>query len=162
MLIGEKIKTVRTEAGLSQDALAAELDTSRQTISSWENDKTYPSIQTIVRLSDMFEIPVEALIREDVEKMKEALRKDKEQKIQRNKDREMLNRLNAFRFFGAFTGALTAYPIYNYFGGYWTFIPLALLLSSVILTIPIQIYRNKYDLKKYQDIVAFFDEKYDH
>lgn len=41
MELGSQIKRHRTERGLSQDDLAAKIYVSRQTVSSWENDKTY-------------------------------------------------------------------------------------------------------------------------
>ena len=163
MFIGKKIKTCRIEIGLSQDELAEKLDTSRQTISSWENGKTYPGIKSIATLSDMFNISVEALIKEDVDIMRDILSDDeKAKRISKNKDREVLNRLNALRGILAFVGALTAYPVYTYFGGYWFLIPVSMLIFVGIITIPIQYYRKKYNLYKYKDIVEFFDEKYNY
>ena len=163
MFIGEKIKTCRMESGLSQEDLAEKLDTSRQTISSWENGKTYPSIKQITILSNLFNVSIEVLIKEDVEIMRESLDADeKAKKRAKNKDREVLNRLNFLRFILVFVGALLAYPVYIYFDGYWFLIPIFILILAVIVTIPIQFYRKKYDLHKYKDIVAFFDEKYDY
>ena len=163
MFIGEKIKTCRMESGLSQEDLAEKLDTSRQTISSWENGKTYPSIKQITILSNLFNVSIEVLIKEDVEIMRESLDADeKAKKRAKNKDREVLNRLNFLRFILVFVGALLAYPVYTYFDGYWFLIPIFILILAVIVTIPIQFYRKKYDLHKYKDIVAFFDEKYDY
>lgn len=107
MLIGKKIRDGRLKIGLSQEDLAEKLDTTRQTISSWENGKTYPGIQTITSLSDIFNITVESLIREDVEIMRNTLSdSEKDDRIKRNKDRDVMNRLNMLRFINAFIGAL--------------------------------------------------------
>lgn len=43
MEIGGRIRELRTAHGMSQDDLAARVYVSRQTISSWENGKTYPT-----------------------------------------------------------------------------------------------------------------------
>lgn len=161
MLVGEKIKSYRIQFGFSQEDLAEKLDTSRQTISSWENGKTYPSVMTIVSLSEIFQVSVEALIKEDVQSMKEMM-ENKSEKIKRNKDRDILNRMVAARFLAAFVGALTAFPVYKYYGWTYAIIPATLLIMSLVTTIPIEHYRRKYNLKKYQDIVAFFDEKYNY
>lgn len=163
MLIGKKIKDGRLKMGLSQEGLAEKLDTTRQTISSWENGKTYPGIQTITTLSDMFNVPVESLIKEDVEIMRNSLSdSEKDDRIKRNKDRDVLNRLNMLRFLNAFIGALILFPVRTYLGSNWLFIPIILLVSAIVITIPIQIYRKKYNLHKYKDIVEFFDERYNY
>lgn len=163
MLIGKKIRDGRLKIGLSQEDLAEKLDTTRQTISSWENGKTYPGIQTITSLSDIFNITVESLIREDVEIMRNTLSdSEKDDRIKRNKDRDVMNRLNMLRFINAVIGAFIFFPVRTYLGNNWLFIPIILLATAVIITIPIQIYRKKYNLHKYKDIVGFFDEKYNY
>ena len=49
--LGEKIRQARREKGLTQEQLAQALFVSRQTVSNWENGKTEPDYQTLVRLS---------------------------------------------------------------------------------------------------------------
>ena len=70
MLIGENIRFYRQQHALSQEELAEKMDTSRQTISSWENGKTYPNIQSLISLSNIFNTSVEDLIKEEIEDMK--------------------------------------------------------------------------------------------
>lgn len=48
MEIGSQIREDRARLSLSQDALAERVYVSRQTISSWENDKTYPDVQSLL------------------------------------------------------------------------------------------------------------------
>ena len=67
MELGSQIKRHRTERGLSQDDLAAKIYVSRQTVSSWENDKTYPDVESLLLLS---------VLKGDVEAMKEAISND--------------------------------------------------------------------------------------
>lgn len=53
MELGDQIRQLRIERGLLQDDLAAAVYVSRQTVSSWENDKTYPDVQSLVLLRSM-------------------------------------------------------------------------------------------------------------
>ena len=71
MELGSQIRRHRTERGLSQDDLAAKIYVSRQTVSSWENDKTYPDVQSLLLLSAIFDVSVDSLIKGDVATMKE-------------------------------------------------------------------------------------------
>ena len=76
MEIGSQIRRHRTEHGLSQDDLATKIYVSRQTISSWENDKTYPDVESLLLLSVLFDVTVDELIKGDMEAMKEAIEND--------------------------------------------------------------------------------------
>lgn len=61
---------------MSQDDLAARVYVSRQTISSWENNKTYPDVQSLLLLSEIFDATVDSLIKGDVETMNETIERD--------------------------------------------------------------------------------------
>lgn len=76
MEIGARIKEHRTAAGMSQDDLAARVYVSRQTISSWENSKTYPDVQSLLLLSEIFDATVDSLIKGDVETMNATIERD--------------------------------------------------------------------------------------
>lgn len=76
MEIGARIKEHRRTAGMSQDDLAARVYVSRQTISSWENNKTYPDVQSLLLLSKIFDATVDSLIKGDVETMNETIERD--------------------------------------------------------------------------------------
>ena len=76
MEVGGRIRELRTERGMSQDDLAARVYVSRQTISSWENGKTYPDVQSLLLLSEIFGASVDSLIRGDVEAMNETIDRD--------------------------------------------------------------------------------------
>ena len=70
MELGSRIKDFRTKAGLTQEEFAERLYVSRQTISSWENDKSYPDIHSLLMMSDLFAISLDTLIKGDIEIMK--------------------------------------------------------------------------------------------
>lgn len=160
IFIGHKIKKLRKEMGYSQEKLASNIQVSRQTISSWENDKSYPDIHSLMLLSNIFNTSIDNLIREDVIIMKQELKAHSKENAQRKKDRLILNRLTAFRFISAFLGGVLLFPIYKYLDLIYLWIPILFIGITVLLTIPIQKIRNTYRLKKYSDIVNFFDEKY--
>lgn len=74
MQIGNKINQLRKLSGMTQEQLAEKLSVSRQTISKWESGATYPDIESVVRISKMFQVPLDDLLLEgeaDVENQKE-------------------------------------------------------------------------------------------
>lgn len=54
MELGNQIKHYRNEGNLSQEALAEKVYVSRQTVSNWENDKSYPDVKSLLLLSEVF------------------------------------------------------------------------------------------------------------
>lgn len=63
MTLGQTIAQLRKEKKLSQDELADLLGVSRQSVSKWETDASVPELDKLVRLSDMFGVTLDALIR---------------------------------------------------------------------------------------------------
>ena len=72
MEIGKKLKNARIEAGLTQEKAAEKIDVSRQTISNWENEKSYPDIISVIALSDLYSVSLDELLKGD-KKMAEHL-----------------------------------------------------------------------------------------
>ena len=70
MNIGSMLKNARIRSGLTQERVAEELLVSRQTISNWENEKTYPDIMSVIKLSDLYEISLDELLKGDEKMMK--------------------------------------------------------------------------------------------
>ena len=70
MELGARLKEYRTQLGLSQDDLAERVYVSRQTISAWENDKTYPDIHSLLMMSDLFRVSLDTLVKGDIEIMR--------------------------------------------------------------------------------------------
>lgn len=67
MIFSEKLKTERTKQGWTQDELAEKLFVSRQSVSKWENGQNYPSIEIIIKISDLFGVTIDELLRSDEE-----------------------------------------------------------------------------------------------
>ena len=65
MTIGEKIQRLRKARGLSQEALARMMYVTRQTISKWELGQSAPDLALIARLSDIFQVSADYLIKDD-------------------------------------------------------------------------------------------------
>lgn len=77
MDISNQIKTRREAMGLCQEQLAEKLYVSRQTISNWERDKTYPDVQSLLMLSILFGTSIDTLVKGDVTVMEEAVERDR-------------------------------------------------------------------------------------
>ena len=60
--LGQRITRLRTEAGMSQGDLADALDISRQSVSKWETDTSTPELEKLIRLAELFDISMDALI----------------------------------------------------------------------------------------------------
>lgn len=73
MELGQHIKGHRARLSMSQEQLAEAIFVSRQTISNWETDRTYPDVQSLLLLSNLFDVSVDELIKGDVEEMKAVL-----------------------------------------------------------------------------------------
>lgn len=63
MDIGSKIKKARSKAGLTQEKVAEALGISRQTISNWENEKSYPDIISVLKMSDLYDVSLDYLLK---------------------------------------------------------------------------------------------------
>lgn len=65
MDIGQKLKSARIASKLTQENVAERIGVSRQTISNWENSKSYPDIINVISLSDLYSITLDELLKED-------------------------------------------------------------------------------------------------
>ena len=70
MNIGNQISTIRKEQQLTQEQFGSLFHVTRQTVSNWENQKSYPDLQMLIDISNRFEISLDALIKEDSKMVK--------------------------------------------------------------------------------------------
>lgn len=64
MSFGEKLFRLRKEKGLSQEALAEQVGTTRQAVSKWENDQGFPETEKLLLLAGIFEVSTDYLLKE--------------------------------------------------------------------------------------------------
>lgn len=80
MNLKDKLIELRKENNLTQDELAEKLYVSRQTVSNWENKRTYPDIETLILISNKFNISLDDLLKSDKEVVKDIDKKIKSHK----------------------------------------------------------------------------------
>jgi transcriptional regulator with XRE-family HTH domain len=78
MEFGNKLKKLRMDEGMSQEELSRELSVSRQAVYKWESNRGYPDIDNLIRISDIFNVTIDELIRNDKD-MKDKISIDEEQ-----------------------------------------------------------------------------------
>lgn len=76
MELPRQLRANRERLGLSQEDVAHAIYVSRQTMSSWERGKTYPDVQSLMLLSQLFGVSIDELVKGDVVSMKEMVSKD--------------------------------------------------------------------------------------
>ncbi len=65
MKIGNKLNQLRKLSGMTQEQLAEKIDVSRQTISKWESDSTSPDLESIVKISMIFHVSLDDLLKDE-------------------------------------------------------------------------------------------------
>ena len=85
-MIADKIKNARTIKKLTQEQVAEDLNVSRQTISNWENGVSVPNINTLILISEKFDIPVDEMLNsgdvvEKIDNNKTPFKKDRNYSI---------------------------------------------------------------------------------
>ena len=79
MQLGQAIVQIRKERGLTQEAFAKMYSVTRQTVSNWENEKSYPDLSTLVKISDEFNVSLDVLLKGDFRMVKDIDKKIKKQ-----------------------------------------------------------------------------------
>lgn len=150
MELGEQIKKYRAKANLSQEELADRIFVSRQTISNWENDKSYPAIKSIVLMSEVFQVSLDNLIKGDIERMKKEI--DTREYARFQKDSTVFTVL----FIAMLILPVPLIMLLQWFG-----LALYVCLSGIGMYYALRVekYKRKYDIQTYKEIVAFIDGK---
>lgn len=66
MSLGENLQFLRKKNDITQEQLAERLEVSRQSVSKWESDTTYPEMEKLVQLCQMFHVTMDDLIQKDI------------------------------------------------------------------------------------------------
>lgn len=150
MELGKQIKMHRQEAHLSQEELANRVYVSRQTISNWENDKSYPDVNSLVLLSEIFQISLDNLIKGDIEVMKDVIQKE---------EIEKMNRYGKIYTIMLIATAVSAVPLFMWLG-VWAFMPWGIIWAiSMCFAFKLEKVKKDNDVQTYKEIVAFSDGK---
>ena len=146
MELGKQIKKHRQEVQLSQEELAERVYVSRQTISNWENDKSYPDVNSLVLLSETFQISLDNLIKGDIEVMKDVIQKE---------EIEKMNRYGKIYTIMLITTAVSAVPLFMLLG-VWALIPWGIIWGiSMYFAFMLEKIKKDNDVQTYKEIVAF-------
>ena len=150
MELGNHIKHYRNEKGLSQEELAERVYVTRQTISNWENNKNYPDINSIVLLSEIFEISIDNLIKGDLEQMKREI------------NSEEVKKLNFYSLMMAIlmiAAIISLVPLIKFIGVYAFIVYFALLACAMFFALKVEKIKKNNDVHTYKEIVAFTEGK---
>lgn len=150
MELGKQIKKYRNDLGISQDILAEKVYVSRQTISNWENDKSYPDVNSLLLLSEVFDVSIDILIKGDIKEMKEQVNAA---------DRKQFEKLgkvfSVFFIISIITPIPLAYFLRFVGVGIWV------ILMSITLYLAFLVEKKKkyFDIQTYKEIIAFSEGK---
>lgn len=150
MELEKQIKLHRQEAQLSQEELANRVYVSRQTISNWENAKSYPDVNSLVLLSEIFQTSLDNLIKGDVEVMKDVIQKE---------EIEKMNRYGKSYTIMLIVTVVSAVPLFMWLG-VWAFIPWGIIWAvSMYFAFKVEKVKKDNDIQTYKEIVAFSEGK---
>ncbi len=150
MKLGTQIKKYRTELSISQEELAEKLYVSRQSISNWENDKTYPDIKSLLLLSEVFSVSLDELVKGDMEEMKREINQQDVEEFEKQG-----------RVFLIFCILILLLPVpLAYFFGWWGLaVYLVVATAGIVYGVKMEKFKRKYDIQTYKEILAFSEGK---
>ncbi|VHD79962.1 transcriptional regulator [Streptococcus pyogenes] len=145
MEIGQQIIRYRKQQALSQEELAEKVYVSRQSISNWESDKTYPDIHSLLLLSQIFQVSLNQLIKGDIEKMKYTITQVDKKNFER--DTKVMVTLMILLM-------ISSYPLVYFLE--WLGLGIFVLLSIITMTYAnrVERFKKKYDVQTYKEILA--------
>lgn len=144
--IGKTIKQHRTELGWSQEVLAEKAYVSRQTVSNWETEKSYPDVHSLLILSDLFGVSLDELIKGDVAVMKEQVK---------SKDIRTFKKLQLIGGLGILLLIVTGMPLLEYGGAVGGVVWGALAVGVFLAWHRFEQIKSENDVQTYREVLAF-------
>ena len=144
--IGKTIKQHRTELGWSQEVLAEKAYVSRQTVSNWETEKSYPDVHSLLILSDLFGVSLDELIKGDVAVMKEQVK---------SKDVRTFKKLQLIGGLGILLLIVTGMPLLEYGGAVGGVVWGALAVGVFLAWHRFEQIKSENDVQTYREVIAF-------
>jgi len=146
MELSSQIKKYRTERGLSQEELAERVYVTRQTVSNWENEKSYPDIHSLLLLSSFFQVSLDQLIKGDIEIMKKEINTAEIQKF---------NRYGAIFTVLMIATWLSIIPVLLLPTIYVLLPAVVLYVVTFLFSLKVERLKRDNDIQTFQEIVAF-------
>lgn len=146
MELGNQIRKYRNKLELSQEILAGKIYVSRQSISNWENNKNYPDINSLIRLSEVFNISLDILMKGDLNKMKNEI--NKKEQYDFGKLSLILTGLFAIL-------AITPAPLLYFLKKLGIAIWILLAIVTMYIAFLVEKQKRKFDIHTYKEIIAF-------
>ncbi len=150
MEIGNKIKKYREHFNLSQEELADEIYVSRQTVSNWENNKSYPDINSLKLLSHIFDVSLDEFIKGDIEEMKKRINEY---------DLKDYNTLSLVFTIEFLVMLISAYPLLRFLKIFGIVIWFIIVILTLYTSMKIEKIYKKNDCRTYKEMVAFTEGK---
>lgn len=150
MNLGSQIKKYRSELSMSQDELAEKIFVSRQSVSNWENDKTYPDIKSLLLLSEVFQVSLDQLIKGDLEIMKKEISTRELTNFQ--KDAAIMTVFYALML-------ISPIPLAHFFDWWGMAVYLVICAVGLYFAFRVEKHKKKYDIQTYKEISAFMEGK---
>lgn len=150
MNVGARIKKHREKQNISQDELALKVFVSRQTISNWETNKSYPDIKSLTMLSNIFHVTLDDFIKGDIEEMKKIVSKEKIEKF---------NIMSYIFLVEMLILMFSAYPLFTLDGYIGVIIWALFFVITFVTAIVIEKFKKKNDIQTYKEIIAFMENK---
>ena len=151
MELGKQIKNYRTTFNYSQEQLAEKTFVSRQTISNWETNKSYPDVQSLLLLSSVFGTSLDELVKGDLQVMKNEL--------QNNKNNRRMTIYSWIMVISFLVTAVSMGPRLLSDKVILLFIPFLLLVPACYFGIKVESLKKSADIKTYSEILAFSQGK---
>ncbi|MBO0454854.1 helix-turn-helix domain-containing protein [Candidatus Enterococcus murrayae] len=147
MNLSKQIKKLREGAGYSQEELSEKIYVSRQTISNWENERSYPDIHNLLLLSVLFNVTLDELVKGDVETMKKVIKKDE------------MNKYSWIMAGTIMAAAILFGPAWKFLGNKGLLIPFILWAIGMWAAIKIEKIKKEKNVKTYKEIVAYMEDE---
>ncbi|UTH13878.1 helix-turn-helix domain-containing protein [Macrococcus equipercicus] len=146
MDVGNQIRYYRKEQNLSQMELAEKIFVSSQTISNWENERSYPDLHNLIELATLFDVSLDQLVKGDVKVMRNAV------------DHSKMDEYGKLMLIFTLLSALAFGAAVKFSEGWFGFlIPFLLWGISFYYASKIERLKNKYDVKTYKEILDYME-----
>lgn len=135
---------------LSQDELADKVYVTRQTISNWENNKSYPDIRSLLLLSSFFNISLDQLIKGDINIMKVEIKESELQKFNH------YSKIFTVLLIITIISCVPLSKLLNYYG---LAITVILFIITLYYALKVEKFKKENNIQTYKEIVAFTEGK---